>query len=161
MTRPRQVSTSTVIGKEIGAGENVHVPSNRVPPGGGFAPLRHRGFHAGAGYCRQSGRTPDVPGWPMLLQSGHNPSRSSREPSEPPDPRSLDWCAKSWRHQARMVSGLARRATGCRTLRPKHLPISARVARSPSKSRQPGCRRPFKMRFSAARYSFSSRSCCG
>jgi len=42
VTRPRQVSTSTVIGKEIGAGENVHVPSNRVPPGGGFAPLRHR-----------------------------------------------------------------------------------------------------------------------
>ena len=41
MTRPRQVSTST--GKEVGAGENVHVPANEVPPGGGLAPLRHRG----------------------------------------------------------------------------------------------------------------------
>ena len=101
---------------------------------------------------------PEVPGWPMLPPSGHNPSRSSREPSEPPDPRSLDWCAKSWRYQARMVSGLARRATGCSPLRPKRLPISARVARSPSESRQPGCRRVFKMRFSAARYSFCSRS---
>ena len=43
-------------------------------------------------------------------------------------------------------------------LRPKRLPISARVARLPSESRQPGCRRAFKMRFSAARYSFCSRS---
>ena len=57
-----------------------------------------------------------------------------------------------------MVSGLAMRATCCRPLRPKRLPISARVARSPSESRQPGCRRAFKMRFSAARYSFCSRS---
>src|SRR6516164_10626031 len=41
----------------------------------------------------------------MLLPSGHNPSRSSREPSEPPDPRSLDRCAAvpaggaAWRHR--------------------------------------------------------------
>jgi hypothetical protein len=32
------------------------------------------------------------------------------------------------------------------------------VARSPSESRQPGCRRAFKIRFSAATYSFCSRS---
>jgi len=41
VTRPRQVSTSTVI--EVRAGENIHVPANKLPPGGGFAPLRHRG----------------------------------------------------------------------------------------------------------------------
>jgi hypothetical protein len=38
-----------------------------------------------------------------------------------------------------MVSGLAMCATGSSPLRPKRLPISARVARSPSESRQPGC----------------------
>jgi hypothetical protein len=36
-----------------------------------------------------------------------------------------------------MVSGLAMRATGCSPLRPKRLPISARVARSPSEIRKP------------------------
>jgi hypothetical protein len=55
-----------------------------------------------------------------------------------------------------MVSGLAMRATGSSPLRPKRLPISAGVARSPSESRQPGC--VFKMRFSAAKYSFCNRS---
>jgi len=30
-----------LIGEEVGADENVHVPSNKVPPGGGLAPLRH------------------------------------------------------------------------------------------------------------------------
>jgi hypothetical protein len=43
-----------------------------------------------------------------------------------------------------MGSGLVRRATGCRLLRPKRLPISATVAYSPSESRQPGCRRAFQ-----------------
>jgi len=60
---------------------------------------------------------------------------------------------------ARMVSGLAMRATGCSPLRPKRLPICASVTRSPSESHQPDGRRAFKMRFSAARYSFCSRSC--
>ena len=32
-----------LIGEEVGAGENIHVPANEVPPGGGLAPLRHRG----------------------------------------------------------------------------------------------------------------------
>ena len=139
----------------------------------GSAPAQARS-HAGAGYCRPSGQTPDVPSWPMLLPSGHNPSRSSREPSAPPDPRSRDQCAAgraigafcSHRISQPPVGDTRRewyrvwrgRATGCRPLRPKRLPISARVARSPSESRQPGCRRIFKMRFSAARYSFCSRS---
>jgi len=60
-----------------------------------------------------------------------------------------NFSATSWRYQARMVSGLARRASCSSPLRPKRLPISARVARSPS-DRQRGCRRAFKMRFSAA-----------
>src|SRR5215471_15661042 len=37
-----------------------------------------------------------------------------------------NFSATSRRYQARMVSGLASRATGCRPLRPKRLPISAR-----------------------------------
>ena len=153
----------------------VAIGANEVPPRGGFAPLWHRGDSMPAqdiadrlvghrmSQVGQCSYNPVVP-----------PGRSSREPSEPPDPRSLDRCAAgracgaAWsrrisqppvgRYQARMVSGLARRATGCRPLRPKRLPISARVARSRSESRQPGCRRAFKMRFSAARYSCCSRS---
>src|SRR5215471_5095743 len=30
-------------GEEVGGGENIHVPANELSPGGGFAPLRHRG----------------------------------------------------------------------------------------------------------------------
>jgi hypothetical protein len=33
------------------------------------------------------------PGCSTRPPSGRNPSRSSREPSEPRDPRSVDWCA--------------------------------------------------------------------
>ena len=96
MTRPRQVRTST--GKEVGAGENVHVPANKVPPGGGFAPFRHRGDSTPAQDIADSLVGHLIPQiWPMLLQSGHNPSRSSREPSAPPDPRSLDRCAAARR----------------------------------------------------------------
>ena len=149
--------------------------ANRVLPGGRFAPLQRRvRCRAGAGYCPRFGRTPDAPGWPRLPQPGRTPLRSSRKRSGPPDPRSPEWwrgrpgerrrfepsnfLAINLRCRARMVSGLAMRATGSRPLRPKRLPIFARVARSPSESRQPGCRRVFKMRFSAARYSSCSRS---
>jgi hypothetical protein len=49
-----------------------------------------------------------------------------------------NFSATSLRYQARMVSGLAMRATGCSPLRPKRLPISASVARSPLESLQLG-----------------------
>jgi hypothetical protein len=83
-----QVSTST---EEIGAGENVHVPTNEVLPDGGLAPLRHWPDDVPACVPR-SGRTPDTPDWPKLPPSGRKPSRSSRQSSEPPDPRLLNGC---------------------------------------------------------------------
>ena len=88
------VTISRSTEEEVRAGENVHVPSNKVPPGGGLAPLRRRGDSMPAQDIANSlvgQRMSQV--WPMLPQSGHSPSRSSREPSEPPDPRSRDWCA--------------------------------------------------------------------
>jgi len=135
--------------------------ANKVLPGGRFAPLRRRvRCRAGAGYCPRFGRTPDAPGWPRLPQPGRTPLRSSRKRSGPPDPRSPEWwrgqpgerrrfepsnfLASNLRYQARMVSGLAIQATCSKPLYPKRRPISASVPRSPSESRQPGCRRVFK-----------------
>src|SRR6516165_9629248 len=163
-----------LIGEEVRAGENIHVPANEVPPGGCLAPLRHRGdsmpaqdiAHGLVGHLipqvGQCSYNPVIaPAGVLASQANHQildlgtgarPAGRARclEPS--------NFSATSWRYQARMVSGLARRATCSSPLRPKRLPISARVARSPSESRQPGCRRAFQMRFSAARYSFCSRS---
>jgi hypothetical protein len=50
--------------------------------------------------------------------------------------RAIELCATSWRYQPRMVSGLARRANCGSPLRPERWPISARVDRSPSDSRE-------------------------
>ena len=164
MTRPRQVSTST--GKEVGAGENVHVPSNNVPPGGGLAPLRRRpdAMPAQDIADRLVGHRMSQVGQcsynPVITPAGILASQANHQildlwisGGRPGDRRFLqpsNFSATSWRYQARMVSSLARHATRSSPLRPNRLPISARVARSPSESRQPGCRRAFKMRFSAA-----------
>jgi len=76
------------------AQSTVAIGANEVPPRGGFAPLWHRGDSMPAqdiadrlvghrmSQVGQCSYNPVVP-----------PGRSSREPSEPPDPRSLDRCA--------------------------------------------------------------------
>src|ERR1700687_1412642 len=57
-----------------------------------------------------------------------------------------------------MVSGLATQATSRSALRPRRLPISARVVRSGSLNRNLDGSFALRIRFSAARYSFCSRS---
>jgi hypothetical protein len=57
-----------------------------------------------------------------------------------------------------MVSGLATQATSGSALRPRRFPISARVARSGSLKRNLDGNCALRIRFSAARYSFCSRS---
>src|ERR1700688_810245 len=64
----------------------------------------------------------------------------------------------SFRYQDRMVSGLATRATSWSALRPSRFPISARVARSGLLNRNLDGSLALRIRFSAARYSFCSRS---
>jgi len=160
--------------EEVGAGENVHARTNKVLPGGCLAPLQH---------WRDSMPAQDVAHGlvghliPQIGQSSYNPVLTpagvlasqahhqildlwtgARSAGRAALFGAVEFSATSWRYQARMVSGLAMCATVCSPLQPKRLPISASVLRSPSESRQPGCRRAFKMRFSAARYSFCSRS---
>jgi hypothetical protein len=67
--------------------------------------------------------------------------------------------ATSLRYQARMVSGLATQAISRSALRPRRLPISARVVRSGLLNRNLDGSFALRIRFSAARYSFCSRSC--
>jgi hypothetical protein len=69
-----------------------------------------------------------------------------------------NWRAISPQYQARIVSGLATQATCSSALRPSLLPISASVALSGSDRRKRVGRCDRKMRFSTARYSFSSSS---
>jgi hypothetical protein len=69
-----------------------------------------------------------------------------------------NFLATSFRYQARMVSGLATQATSRSALRPTRFPISARVARSGSLNRNLDGSFARRIRFSAARYSFCSRS---
>ena len=69
-----------------------------------------------------------------------------------------NFLATSLRYQAKMVSGWATQATARSALRPRRFPISARVARSGSLNRNLDGSFALRIRFSAARYSFCSRS---
>src|SRR5579864_7382682 len=62
--------------------------------------------------------------------------------------------AISLRYQARMVAGLATRATSAKALRPSRLPISASVDLSGLDKRSRGGRCARRIRFSAVKYSF-------
>src|SRR5262249_23794455 len=170
---PRQVSTSTVK-KSAPARTSMwrRMKSFQVVV---LLPLRHRG---------ESMPAQDIAhglvghGIPQVGQCSHNPvvtptgvlaSQANHQvldlstDARPAGRAALFGAVEFLGHQFAISSengiGLAMRATGCSPLRPKRLPISASVARSPLDSRQPDCRRAFKMRFSAARYSFCSRSC--
>ena len=83
-------------------------------------------------------------------KSGHFHAGVCLEPS--------NFLVMSLRYQARMVSGLATQATPRSALRPSRFPISARVARSGSFNRNVDGTFALRIRFSAARYSFCSRS---
>jgi len=118
---------------------------------------------AAAARCRRSGPTRGDPCWPALPRFDRIPSRNSPEPfltisasrscpirGRPGYLRCLEpsnLLAISLRYQARMVAGLATRATSARALGPSRLPISASVDLSGLDKRSRGGRCHRRIRF--------------
>ncbi len=114
------------------------------------------------------------PGWPWRPRSGHSPSWDFPSLSAQPTarfPRQLgeapricetsirrNLLAMSFRYQASSVSGFATAANSSKAFRPSRCAISVNVAFSASDNNNLPLIRALRIRFSAARYSFFSRT---